>query len=62
MANIKTLSQAASYLKNELVNEIQNHSSFSNPEVSQLADIIIEVFANFEQEVNGYETQESNTK
>lgn len=57
MANIKTLSDAASYLKYELVNEIQNNTNFSNPEVSQLADIITEVFSNFEQEVNGYESQ-----
>lgn len=57
MSNIKTLSEAATYLKAELVNEIQNHSNFSNPEVSRLADIITEVFSNFEQEVNGYEEQ-----
>lgn len=62
MHNIKTLSEAATYLKTELVNEIQNHSSFSNPEVAQLADIITEVFSNFEQEVNGYEEQLSDEK
>lgn len=55
MANIKTLSEAASYLKNELVNEIDNHTQFSNAEVSQLASIITEVFSNFEKEVNGYD-------
>ncbi len=59
MANIETLSDAASYLKTELVNEIQNHGCFSDPEVSRLADIITEVFSNFEQEVNGYEEQQS---
>lgn len=59
MANIETLSDAASYLKAELVNEIQNHGDFSDPEVSRLADIITEVFSNFEQEVNGYEEQSS---
>lgn len=62
MHNIKTLSEAATYLKTELVNEIQNHSNFSNPEVAQLADIITEVFSNFEQEVNGYEKQLSDGK
>lgn len=54
MGNIKTLSEAATYLKNELVNEIDNHTQFSNSEVSQLADIITEVFSNFEEEVNGH--------
>lgn len=60
MSNIKTLSDAALYLKSELVNEIQNHANFSNPEVSQLADIITKVFSDFEQEVNGYDSQQSN--
>lgn len=59
MPNIENLSDAASYLKSELLNELQNHADFSNPEVSQLADIIVEVFSNFEQEVNGYEEQQS---
>lgn len=58
MANIKTLSDAASYLKNELINEIDNHAQFSNSEVSQLASIITEVFSNFEKEVNGYDDSE----
>lgn len=62
MSNIKTLSDAALYLKSELVNEIQNHANFSNPEVSQLADIITKVFSDFEQEVNGYDSQQSNEK
>ncbi len=57
MANIKTLSKAASYLKYEFVNEINNHAQFSNPEVDQLASIIVEVFSNFEKEVNGYDEQ-----
>ena len=56
MASIKTLSEAAAYLKSELINEIDNHTQFSNPEVSQLADIITEVFSNFEKEVNGYDS------
>mgnify|MGYP000339991772 CR=1 FL=1 len=58
MANIKTLSEAASYLANELINEIDNHAHFSNPEVSELASIITEVFSNFEKEVNGYTDSE----
>ena len=41
MPNIENLSDAASYLKSELLNELQNHADFSNPEVSQLADIIV---------------------
>lgn len=61
MSKITTLSEAASYLKYELVNELQNHSNFSDPEVSRLADIIADVFSNFEQEVNGYEDQQSDT-
>lgn len=50
---ITTLSEAAEYLKFELVNEIQNNTKFSNPEVQELADIILEVFSNFEKEING---------
>lgn len=58
MTNIETLSDAASYLKSELVNEIQNHGGFSDPEVSRLADIITKVFSNFERKVNGCESQQ----
>ena len=54
MANINSLSEAVTYLKNEFVNEIDNHTQFENPEVSQLADIITEIFSNLEKEVNGY--------
>lgn len=60
MSNITTLSEAASYLKAELLNEIENHAQFSNPEVSKLASIITDVFSNFEAEVNGYD--EANEK
>lgn len=58
MSNINTLSEAAGYLKNEFINEIDNHTQFSNSEVQQLASIITEVFSNFEKEVNGYENNE----
>lgn len=52
MSNIKTLSEAVAFLKQEFVNEIQNHTQFQNAEVSQLADIIVDVFARLEEEVN----------
>ncbi len=49
---IKTLSEAASFLKNEFVNEIDNHTQFKHAETSQLADIIIDVFSRLEEEIN----------
>lgn len=58
MANINTLSDVATYLSCELSRELRENADFSNPEVSQLADAIVEVFSNFEQEVNGYESQQ----
>lgn len=58
MANINTLSEVATYLSGEFSRELRENADFSNPEVSQLADAIVEVFSNFEQEVNGYESQQ----
>lgn len=49
---IETLSEAVSYLKNELVNEIDNHTQFKHEETRELADIIIKVFASLEEELN----------
>lgn len=59
MANIESLSDAAIFLHDELLSEIQVHGGFSDPEVSRLADIITDVFSRFEQEVNGYAEQQS---
>ncbi len=58
MANIKTLSEAADYLKSELYNEIVQGTSFQDAEVAELANIIVDVFNRFASEVNGYDPEE----
>lgn len=54
MANIENLSQAVKFLHEEFVNEINNHTNFQNPEVSELADIIVDIFTRLEKEINEY--------
>ena len=54
MANIQTLQEAAEFLNNELINEISNHTNFQNAEVSELADILVNIFNRLYKETNGY--------
>lgn len=55
MANIKNISEAAEFLRKEFVNEISNHTNFQNAEVSELADILMDIFKRLDQETNGYD-------
>lgn len=52
--NIQTLQEAAEFLNNELINEISNHTNFQNAEVSELADILVNIFNRLYKETNGY--------
>lgn len=55
MSNIKTLSEAVDFLRDEFVNEITNHTNYQNPEVAELAEIIVDTFSKLASEVNGYD-------
>lgn len=55
MSNIKTLSDAVDFLRDEFMNEITNHTNYQNPEVAELAEIIVDTFSKLASEVNGYD-------
>lgn len=49
---ISNLKEAVVFLRDEFVNEINNHTQFKNAEVSELSDIITDVFSRLAEEMN----------